>query len=196
MDLEIMPDEQLIRRDYWRAAMYADLAKTLGGANPMGRGLEVGGSNHVIQQMCPRVKWEERDYPPWDAHDPKTWQPPMDIVVTDQILEHTERPWDVLSLMAMATKKTLVVTVPFLIGVHPCPTDFWRITPDALGGLLGHWFKRVEVRSWGNALVNYYFALYGTTGKLLDAVPYSVAVEALRQNDPANPFMVWAVASK
>ncbi len=188
-----IPDEQLIRADYWRAAMYADLRATLADIKPSGSGCEFGGSNGVLQSYMPAVRWETRDYPPHDVLDPATWDPGWDVVVLDQILEHVSRPWEVIGHIGRATRELAVITVPFLIGVHPCPEDFWRMTPSALSALCQPFFKRMQISTWGSAIANYYHALYQTTDKLLSVIPYEVAHEVLLQNDHSNPFMVWAV---
>lgn len=45
---------------------------------------------------------------------------------------------------------SLVIGVPFLIQVHPCPNDYWRFTADTLNNILTEaGFNKVEVKTIG-----------------------------------------------
>jgi SAM-dependent methyltransferase len=74
--------------------------------------------------------------------------PPLDLGRFDHIecmsvLEHSRRPW----LLADSIERllvpggTLFVTVPFCWRIHAYPSDYWRMTPQAIRELFPgvHW---------------------------------------------------------
>jgi hypothetical protein len=193
----MIPSDDLVRDDYFRAVMYTDIAEQLAGLDITGTGIEWGGSNGVIQRMLPGVQWENRDYPEYDVCKAESWSP-ADVVVADQVLEHVMYPWKAIEYAGIYTRDLAIVTVPFLIGVHPCPEDCWRMTPSTLRRLAEPYFSHIEIRSWGNADVAYWHAKYNDTGTVLRNVPegewrHSLTPEA---NDLAKPFVIWMVARK
>ena len=190
--------EESIRSDFGRAVMYARLADTLRDMPVSGYGIEFGGgANKVIQAMCPAVQWTERNYPEYDVCDASSWNGGCDVAVLDQVLEHVKRPWEVIRLARASVRQALIVTAPFLVKVHDCencPHDYWRMTPECLRVLAEEaGFADVHVGSWGNALANYWHCQYWHTETLLKTVPEASWREALKDNDPSAPFMVWAV---
>ena len=188
-------DEELIKADYWRAVMYSSLKEQLAGLGLSGSGVEFGGSNGIIQSYCPGVSWETRGYPPFNVLDSSSWDKEWDVVVLDQILEHVERPWEVFDHIGR-TCKTAIITVPFLIGVHPCPTDYWRMTPQAIEMLASPHFSKIDTRSWGNTEVNFLHSEYDITGVMMANTEERVWREGLESNDEYKPFVIWAVLSK
>jgi len=62
----------------------------------------------------------------------------FDVVMLNQLLEHVFEPWDVLAEARRVLRPggRLIVTVPFLFGLHQAPTDFWRFTEYGLRMLL------------------------------------------------------------
>lgn len=94
------------------------------------------------------------------------------------VLEHVQRPWLMAANIerAMVRNATLLVSVPFVWRVHAYPSDFWRMTAEALGVLFpaiewqeraylvngkvkkgvkgkldrdGQWMQRSELVGWG-----------------------------------------------
>lgn len=65
----------------------------------------------------------------------------FDVVLSASCLEHCRRPWELVLEMdrVLKPKGGLVITVPWRIGYHPYPLDFWRMSPDAFDELLGPW---------------------------------------------------------
>lgn len=65
------------------------------------------------------------------------------LVIADQVLEHTTRPWVVAEEMQRVTRRggLIHVEVPFSFPYHGAPYDFFRFTPSALRFL----FARSEV---------------------------------------------------
>ena len=66
----------------------------------------------------------------------------FDHVDLCSVLEHVRRPWllaaNVQALMAPGA--TILVSVPFVWRMHAYPSDYWRMTPEALDVL----FPRIE----------------------------------------------------
>lgn len=58
------------------------------------------------------------------------------------VLEHVRRPWLLAENVERLMKPdaTLLVSVPFVWRIHSYPSDFWRMTPEALDVL----FPRIE----------------------------------------------------
>ena len=187
----VRPELSLIEADYWRAVMYATLRQQLRDRPISGNGIEFGGSNGVIQGFCPAVEWETRGYPEYDVLDSKVWDGHWDVVVLDMVLEHVPRPWEVFRYLDQHAE-TAIITVPFLIGIHLCPDDCWRMTPSAIRQLGEPYYSDIDIRTWGNAEVAYLHAAYNDTGTLLKAERRR-ALGVLMGNDPDKPFDIWAV---
>lgn len=187
--------DALIQRDYFRAVCYTELARQLGDIKPVGAGVEFGGSEGSIQAMCPDVKWETRYYPPYDVCKPESFERNWDWLIVDSILEHVEKPWEAARLIGEHADAA-IVTVPFLIGVHACPSDFYRMTADALMSLFSPYYDHIDIRSWGNADACYYHAKYDRTDVLLATEPEDKWRSALYCNDTHKPFLIWAVMWK
>jgi hypothetical protein len=73
---------------------------------------------------------------------------PLDIGLFDHIdcvsvLEHVRRPWRMASTIesAMELHATILVSVPFVWRLHAYPSDFWRMSAEALEVLFPsiHW---------------------------------------------------------
>jgi hypothetical protein len=192
----IFPDEHLIRFDYWRSVMYAHIERWLQTQVPQGEGVEFGGSNGIIQGFCPNVHWENRDYPAYDILDPASWDREWDLVVLDQILEHTERPWEIFEHLGRCVRGVAIITVPFLIPIHGCPADYWRLTPATLQSLASRHFSTVHLNSWGSTLAAWWLQVYRETATLMENVPEDIWRSCLTDNDPTKPVVIWSLTRK
>lgn len=184
------------KADYWRAVAYSKLRTSLSVLSITGEGVEFGGSNGIIQGMLPNVIWEIRKLPEHDIMSDLSYERDWDVIIADQILEHVLKPWEALRLIGEHTKQLAIITVPFLIGIHMRPRDYWRMTPRAIRKLAAPYFRSVEVGTWGHALVNYWHATYNRTSRLFENVSESKLLAGLEQNDENKPFMIWAVMRK
>ncbi len=188
--------DQLAKNDYWRAVMYARMCISLAGETIRGSGVEFGGSNGIIQAMLPGVQWEVRSHPPYDIIDTGSYERNWDVIVADQILEHVARPWEAMRLIGEHTNKMAIITVPFLIGIHNCPRDYWRMTPAAIATLASPYFPHIDIQSWGNAKAAYWHAIYNRTNRMIRNVPEAELDAALNDNDPNKPFVIWSILRK
>ena len=195
--MEIIESE--IHRDYFRAVMYAKLTEYFE-QRPLypGTGIEFGErANGIIQKMCPGTVWEERAYPQYDIAEIDSWSE-CDVVIADQVLEHVYKPWQAFNCAGQRVKQAFIVTVPFLLKVHADPSDFWRMTPDCireLGKDAG--FTDIHVDSWGNPQAEAWLSKYlnrsWNTHLVIDNNPEEEWRNALIENDPVTPIMIWAV---
>jgi len=62
----------------------------------------------------------------------------FDLVVSQELLEHVRDPLRAMQEMRRVLKKggTVYCQVPFIIGYHPGPTDFWRFTREGVRELV------------------------------------------------------------
>lgn len=56
------------------------------------------------------------------------------LIISQEVLEHVQHPIMALDEMFRVLKNngTLYLQVPFIIGYHPGPTDFWRFTKEGI----------------------------------------------------------------
>lgn len=187
---------ELAKTDYWRAVMYTRLKESLSHESISGEGVEFEGSNGVIQSMFPQVKWEVRNFPQYDVTKESSYERNWDVIVTDQVLEHTQKPWEALRLIGEHTKQIAVITVPFLIGIHPSPHDYWRMTPRVINDFTKSYFPYRDIQSWGTAKSNNWHAIYNRTSRLIANVPETELDAELVNNDHKKPFVIWAILKK
>lgn len=142
----------------WRNMVYKELSHI----RLEGKVLDLGGSRksgyHEIIQGDPDIevgniegKYEfdkhinaEHPFPVEDAA--------YSAVLCINVMEHVYNYKNVLSESHRILKKngTLVVAVPFLIQIHPCPHDYWRFSGETLKKiLLEAGFKDVQVKALG-----------------------------------------------
>ena len=62
----------------------------------------------------------------------------VDLIICQEVLEHTQNFNKVLSEMyrVLKPKGQLYLQVPFIIGYHPCPKDFWRFTHEGMDSIV------------------------------------------------------------
>jgi SAM-dependent methyltransferase len=58
----------------------------------------------------------------------------FDLVMSQEVVEHVHDPFETLREMrrVLSPGGTLYLQVPFTIGYHPGPTDFWRFTREGI----------------------------------------------------------------
>lgn len=76
----------------------------------------------------------------------------FDFVLLAETLEHLEKPYQSLSetFRVLRHEGTLVITVPFLYGIHANPNDYQRWTPSKIRKELeGVGFQEVNIKAMG-----------------------------------------------
>ena len=118
---------------------------------------------------------------------------PFDLVIAEQVFEHLLWPYragrNVHAMLAPGGH--FLVSVPFLVKVHPYPVDCSRWTELGLKHFLaecGFDLKTIVTGSWGNrACVN---SNFGPRWTIYQTWRHSLA------NEPDFPIVVWALAKK
>ena len=76
----------------------------------------------------------------------------FDAVLLEYVLEHVERPYELLSEVRRVLRPgaEVCVTVPFRQNYHACPHDYWRFTYEGLKELFAQTgFKNIRVAVYG-----------------------------------------------
>lgn len=71
----------------------------------------------------------------------------VDLVVTQEVLEHVPQPLKAMEEIRRVLKPGGIafVQLPFIIGDHPCPNDYWRFTREGIVELARQaGFTRIE----------------------------------------------------
>lgn len=58
----------------------------------------------------------------------------FDLIITQEVLEHVRNPNKAMSEIYRVLKKSSIayIQLPFIIGYHPCPNDYWRYTHQGI----------------------------------------------------------------
>ena len=180
--------EAVRSRPLWtRRVMDASVARTLG-ALPH-RDLDIVEISGAAHTAYPWRSHTNRAFPDYDVCAPFSGDPIADVVTCEQVLEHVPDPVQAVRSMAAMLRPggTLVVSVPFMLRVHPHPDDFWRFTTTGLCRLLETAGLTVEsIESWGN-----HRAIKANLRTWSPDRPW----RSMR-NNPLTPVVVWAVARK
>lgn len=71
----------------------------------------------------------------------------VDLIVTQEVLEHVDDPFRAACEIYRVLKPggKAFVQLPFIIGYHPCPVDYWRFTEHGIEQLMSQaGFKKIE----------------------------------------------------
>lgn len=62
----------------------------------------------------------------------------FDFVLSQEVLEHVSDPFQAMCEMGRVLRQggSLYCQVPFIIGFHPGPSDFWRFTREGIQGVV------------------------------------------------------------
>ena len=151
--------------------------------------LEISGG----PQWCRRFNFRSYTATEYPGYDVCAKQLPQgfDVIIADQVLEHVPWPYRAgRNLFAMLRHGGyLIVTVPFLVRVHPSPIDCCRWTETGLSYLLqecGFAETRIQTGSWGNrACLKANLTHWRKRGFLGSLT-----------NEPNFPVAVWAFAQR
>ncbi|MHC4139985.1 MAG: methyltransferase domain-containing protein [Planctomycetota bacterium] len=94
------------------------------------------------------------EYPKIDIQKLPYPEDSFDYVISDQVLEHVESPTKAVEESFRVLKKSGVAihTTCFVNYLHPCPKDFWRLSPDALLSLCKNFSDILNCEGWGNRI--------------------------------------------
>lgn len=62
----------------------------------------------------------------------------FDIIICQEVLEHVKNPWKAVQEIQRVLKKDglAYIQLPFTIGFHPCPNDYWRFSKEGIEELV------------------------------------------------------------
>lgn len=86
----------------------------------------------------------------------------FDLVIAQEVLEHVKNPRKAVEEVFRVLKKDgyFYMQLPFIIGFHPCPNDYWRFTHEGILELLEHSnFKVIELKITVGPAVGFYRVL-------------------------------------
>lgn len=196
---------------YWdRAPMYAaihnffeKLSKKENLKNKIA--IEIGGSERSIKAILEKfgVNYEVADnFPKIDIHRLPYADNTFDFLITDQVLEHVEKPWIAVKEIFRVLKPEgiSIATGPFMVGDHgweKCK-DYYRYTPDGWRSLFSD-FKILEVDGWGNREVVRLSLDSSVEGVMFGAhIPVTEVLKKklLENNDKKSYLVTWCIARK
>jgi SAM-dependent methyltransferase len=180
-------------------------------------GKTVGGCSPILN-LFPEVKWEITNFFKYeniedlifrpnqsidyilsqkkiDAHNLPWEDEKLDIIISDQMLEHVQRPWIVANELIRVLKKggLLICTTCFMQRSHDKGT-FFNFHPNGLNQLFGSSLENKFISGWGhriaNDLINYSNvrnAKVKNNEKLKEMCDYS---------DVNSPFSTWVCGKK
>lgn len=129
-------------RKFSRYAMYKRIREKLhslklkpGKCLLVGDTLEGSKGNPTLVNMLPKsTKIVAPDFPEVDIHDMPYRYNEFDYVMSDQVLEHVQKPWIAMEEVRRVLKPggIAVMTSCLFNDIHGVPYDFWRFTPNGL----------------------------------------------------------------
>lgn len=62
----------------------------------------------------------------------------IDLIITQEVLEHVANPNQAVKEISRTLKPGgfVYIQLPFIIGYHPCPNDYWRFTHEGIEELM------------------------------------------------------------
>ncbi len=164
-----------------------------------GRVLAVSGIGSFSAMLSEPVEVTETSYPEVDMLDLPYGDGQFDFVISDQVLEHLEDPWQAVreSHRVLREGGIAVHTSCLINYIHPSPLDLWRFTPDGLRCLCRDFSDIIECGGWGNrafillAFLNWRF-MYMTVPEGRPSLRRALATF----NEPRFPISTWVVARK
>lgn len=114
---------------------------------------EVTSVNNSTDSSCSVVHDLEKTPLPFESNT-------FDVVVSNNTLEHIFHARELIDECSrvLNDKGLIVLTVPFMIPYHACPSDFWRYTPDSLELMLTEaGFREIEMQPLGEGVLTSVF---------------------------------------
>ena len=153
-------------------------------------GKVIGGGSQLVQ-LWPKVSWEVTNYPNVDAMNLPWEDASVDILLSDQMLEHVPKPWKAADEMIRVLKPggLLICTTCFMQRWHP-PATYFNFHPDGLKSLFDHNLTTITAGGWGHRLVNDIFN-YNPEEKMwrnLKIHDKPILKDMAEDNDPKSPF--------
>lgn len=179
---------------YVRINMYKDIQEYLNNTEDNLDVLVLGGETPISGMISNPNKVLTTDIPEVDAHalpyEDDTW----DIIISDQMLEHVQKPWLVVEEMWRVLKSggLVICTSCSYNPVHWGPLDCYRFMPDGFDVLFDK-FNNRSIKTWGNKAAIIHDLISDGHRHTL---PKSVSNQYLETNDINNPWVIWVIGQK
>ncbi len=118
------------------AAVVNALESVLKNFPPEGKGLNIGAGHTSFGSQI--LNMEMEDGPGIDITGSVLDLPladgTLDLVISQEVLEHVPDPFLAVQEICRVLKPggKAYIQIPFMIGYHPCPDDYWRFTASGL----------------------------------------------------------------
>jgi ubiquinone/menaquinone biosynthesis C-methylase UbiE len=192
-----------LTNDFLRIGYYR-LALDIFNPNISGLAIDIGGNaSGVLQQMWPKLSWHfSPAYPEFDVQKMTKVYPAksFDFAFLDQVLEHVEDPELALKQVWLCLKPGgfVYVATPFLIHVHPDPSDYYRWTRQGLNVLIKRaGFTKTNIGSWGNSRAAVISAKgWPNLEEVIAEFGEEEANKIIEENDISRPIVVFGSGEK
>ena len=186
-----------------------------------GNGKTVGGISPLI--ICyPQVFWEITNIMPYRNFEELEWEvrdiisegslkisdksvdieklpwedESLDIIMSDQVLEHIPHPWIASKEMLRVLKPNgiIIITVASLVKWHG-PSHYFSFQKQGLESLFKDGLREYELGSWGNKIGNLMLN-YNKSINLIKVKDNSYLEKIANKNDELSPYVVWLCGRK
>lgn len=165
-------------------------------------GIPVGkviGGESPLTRLWPNAHWVVTNYPEVDAMALPYENESLDIILSDQMLEHVKKPWIAADEMLRVLKPggLLICTTCFMQRWHP-PAVYFTFHPDGLRELFQDSLSEIVVGGWGNRQSNDMFN-HNPDEKMWRKMPVKdnwFLEQIVKENDPKAPFATWVLGVK
>lgn len=194
-------------QDDWIRTAYYDrmttICEELFSDSPPQHILEYAGVRGIIPLIISQFTEVTLTLAPYPAYDIQEKQFPdeeFDVVIADQVLEHTPYPWKAIEQCVGIVKHggILMFGSPWVYPWHAAPKDYWRISRDAYEQLFEDYgVEVIEIGGWGSRAILEFAC--ETDGLLTINRTVKMAEEAGLfeiENDPDYALEVWAIGRK
>ena len=186
-------------------SFHGNNGKTVGGCSPL---IELfpqcsweitnffvyGSENDLIFKPSKKINYTLGNKPV-DAHSLPWFDGEVDILISDQMLEHVSRPWIVASEFLRVLKKggVLICTTCFLQRSHD-KGSYFNFHPSALKVLFSSSLRYPMFEGWGNPKANY--LINYTNTRNFKVYQNQELSQMCRVNDKDSPFATWVCGIK
>ncbi len=142
---------------------------------------------------------EEVYYPSVDIQKLPYENNRFDYIITDQVLEHVEKPHRAIDESYRVLKKggIAIHTTCFINYIHLSPEDFWRFSPHALSFLCRNFEEILDVGGWGNRIAILLCFLGNRFRNMrIPDKKRSIRHMIANHNEKEYPIVTWVIAKK
>ena len=183
-----------------RYFMYQRISRFFKEAPRSGRVLAVSGWEYLYPMFDqPRSTLVEANWPQHDTMNLSFPDESFNYVISDQVLEHISNPFRAAGEVRRVLRPGgyAIHTTCFMDRIHAHPSDYWRISCEALKYLHKDYSRIVACESWGNRAV-YLLSSLRRRFRFIPVPehPFSPIRALATHNDPNFPVVTWIIAQK